>query len=323
MQDNSNSSVSVVIPTLDRPMLVVRAVESVLNQTVLPIEIIVVIDGPDWTTKQTLENIDNPMLKICMLSERSGGSVTRNVGVHHAQGEWVAFLDDDDEWLPNKLEAQLEVALRSPYPYPIVTTQVTARTPNGDFCWPRKSPPTEINRIGDYLFARDGFFKGEGLIQTSSLMIPRDLLVKFPFTEALATHQDWDWLIRISHVAGTGVEFIREPLTIWYTEEKRASTSTRKSWHYSLEWVKENRSLISPRAYSGFIVSHVNSVACAARDYGAIWPMFREAVLYGQIRLIDLILFVGMWLIPRNVRHMLRRVSRQNSSGRDLSGQDY
>ncbi len=312
MSDNNKSSISVVIPTFDRPELVVRAIESVLNQTVLPIEIVVVIDGPDLTTKETLERIKNPILKICMLSRRSGGSATRNTGVRQAKGEWIAFLDDDDEWLSNKLEAQLAVALSSSHPYPIVTTQVTACTPNGNFCWPRKSPPTEITLIGDYLFARNGFFKGEGLVQTSSLMIKRDLLLKFPFTEELATHQDWDWLIRISHVTGTGIEFIREPLTVWYTEENRTSTSTRKSWQYSLELIKGNRSLISPRAYSGFIVSHVNSVACASKDYRAIWPIFKEAALRGQVRFIDLILFVGMWLIPRDIRHVLRKASRQN-----------
>lgn len=308
MNSQDISCVSVVIPTFHRPELLIRAVKSVLNQTVLPLEIIVVIDGPDLETQKALEIFDSSLLKVLILPKRSGGSTARNKGAFHAKGDWIAFLDDDDEWLPNKLESQLDIVLRSTYIHPIVATQVIARTPSGDFCWPRKSPPSQMSLIGDYLLSRNGFFKGEGLLQTSTLLIQKKLLLKLPFDEGLAAFQDWDWMIRAAQVEGTGIEFVPKPLAIWYTEEQRVCTSTGKTWHYDLKWIKEKRSIISARAYSGFIVTNVNPKAAESRDYKAFGLMLKEVVSNGQIQFIDILLLFGMWLIPRKIRHIARRL---------------
>ena len=99
--------VSVVIPTRNRSGLVVRAVSSALAQTYGDIEVIVVVDGPDQGTAEALERVNDPRLKIVQLPESVGGSDARNAGVKAADGAWVAFLDDDDEWLPEKIQKQL------------------------------------------------------------------------------------------------------------------------------------------------------------------------------------------------------------------------
>ncbi len=99
--------ISVIIPTHGRSQLVERAVDSAGAQTLRDIEIIVVIDGLDLATEQELAKINDPRLRIVQLPTSKGGAGARNAGVAAAKAAWIAFLDDDDEWLTQKLELQL------------------------------------------------------------------------------------------------------------------------------------------------------------------------------------------------------------------------
>lgn len=102
--------VSVVIPTYDRPGLVQRAVDSVLAQTFEDLECIVVDDcSPSEASASAIEAYDDPRLTVHKLEENRGPSGARNAGIERAEGEYIAFLDDDDRWLPAKLERQVEL----------------------------------------------------------------------------------------------------------------------------------------------------------------------------------------------------------------------
>lgn len=97
-------SVSVVIPTHDRRSLLPRALDSVRAQTSAPGEVVVVDDGStDGTTEMLLRDFPEVTL---LEQEQSGVSAARNRGIEHCTGEWIAFLDSDDEWYPHKLERQ-------------------------------------------------------------------------------------------------------------------------------------------------------------------------------------------------------------------------
>src|SRR5438105_11417977 len=97
-------SVSVAIPTRGRPRQIVCAVRSALWQTHAPLEVIVVVDGADPQTTEALETIDDARLRVVVQAQHVGGSEARNIGIRSSRGAWIAFLDDDDEWLPRKLE---------------------------------------------------------------------------------------------------------------------------------------------------------------------------------------------------------------------------
>ena len=99
--------VSVIIPTLNRPKLLLRAIDGVLRQTHQEIEVIVVVDRPDQDTVSAVQSVDDPRLQLIVNPYSLTAAGARNAGVDHATGEWIAFLDDDDEWLPNKLERQI------------------------------------------------------------------------------------------------------------------------------------------------------------------------------------------------------------------------
>ena len=102
--------ISVIIPTFNREVLVKRAINSVLSQTCPPEEIIVVDDG---STDQTSRIIAEEFPQITLLTQANKGvSAARNKGIRHANCDWLAFLDSDDEWAPSKLEKQIN-ALRN------------------------------------------------------------------------------------------------------------------------------------------------------------------------------------------------------------------
>ncbi len=297
--------VSVVIPTRNRSHLILRAVRSALAQSLKLIEVIVVVDGPDVTTVRTLDQIDDSRLRIVKLPVSMGGAAARNAGVNEARGTWIAFLDDDDEWLSQKLELQIAAAKGSDHAFPIVACRLIARTPKGEFMWPRRLL-TRSEPLSEYLLARNTLFQGEGLIQTSMLLTKKYLLQKVPFRSDLQRHQEWDWLLHVSALEGVGFEFVPQPLAIWYAEEKRTSISGKNNWSYSLNWIQERRHLVTPRAYAAFVMTVVSSLAAREGDRQAFWTLLREAMQSGRPKPIDFLLYVGMWLIPQDTRRQLR-----------------
>jgi glycosyltransferase involved in cell wall biosynthesis len=296
--------VSVVIPTRNRSQLVHRSVLSALSQTLLDIEVIVVIDGPDSATAQILAEVQDLRVRVIELPISQGGAAARNTGVTAAQGEWVAFLDDDDEWFPTKLERQMELARQSTHAFPIVACRLIARTPTHDLIWPRRLPNAD-EPLSEYLLARKTLVQGEGLLQTSTLLAKRELLIQAPF-RSLKKHQEWDWLLHANALEGVGIDVVPDPLVVWYIEENRKSVGNSSSWHYSLAWIQEIRQLVTPKAYAAFLMTIVSAFAAKDGEWQAAGPLLWQAFRFGRPRLIDFYLFAGMWLIPQSLRRRLR-----------------
>ncbi len=95
---------SVIIPAFNAAGYVSRAIESALQQTYPPLEILVIDDGSADNTAQVVAEYPTPVRLLCQAN--GGPGAARNRGVREAQGNWLAFLDADDVWLPNKLERQ-------------------------------------------------------------------------------------------------------------------------------------------------------------------------------------------------------------------------
>jgi glycosyltransferase involved in cell wall biosynthesis len=96
---------SIVIPAFNRPHLLERAVRSALDQNPAPLEVIVVDDGSVPPLADSLPRLRDPRLRFLRRPGNGGNAVARNAGIAAAQGEWITFLDDDDEYLPGFLEA--------------------------------------------------------------------------------------------------------------------------------------------------------------------------------------------------------------------------
>lgn len=301
--------VSVVIPTRNRPELVRRAVESVLSQTVEDFELIVVIDGPDLRTVAVLSEMHERRLRYFELPRNVGAAEARNEGIRQARTDWIALLDDDDEWLPEKLERQLSAVKRTPHSLPVIATQVIARSSQGDFIWPRR-PPNPTEPVGEYLFVRHSLFMGEGFLQTSSLLAPRSLFEAIPFRDGLPRHghEDWDWLLRACTIREVGLELVMEPLVVWNNDMDRSRITRTNRWRISLDWIQSVSHLVTPKAYAGFIVTVVSPNASEQGAWHAFGHLFKKIISCRGARPWDFLLFFTMWLVPNSLRSKVRKI---------------
>ena len=101
--------ISVIIPTFNREKLISHAINSVLTQTYPVLEILVCDDGSTDNTESVVNSFNNEKIKYIKCDHSGKPAVPRNVAITKAKGNWIAFLDSDDEWLPHKLESQMSL----------------------------------------------------------------------------------------------------------------------------------------------------------------------------------------------------------------------
>jgi glycosyltransferase involved in cell wall biosynthesis len=296
-----NPMVTAVIPTRNRPGLVLRAVRSALAQTYANIEVIVVVDGPDQATVSALETMQasDARLRILPLPQSVGACDTRNAGIKAARGEWIALLDDDDEWMPQKLEKQIALGERSSYSLPVISSRMVLRTPAIDRIWPRNKP---FLPFADYAVLRTELLPGEGGLQTSTLVARSALFKSCLFTSGLPRHQELDWLIRAVDLPGVGLEFVPEPLSIWHVDRNRAAIGNSDDWRSSLKWVNQMRSHFSAESYASFVLERVGASASNQGDWRAFLPLLILAARKGRPTPVPLLFFLLRWIIPHHLR---------------------
>lgn len=196
--------VSVVIPTFNRPQMTAAAVESVLGQTARPLEVIVVDDCSTDGSADFLRSAfaSRPEVSVLSLEVNSGACAARNAGLRRCSGEWVAFLDSDDEWAPEKLERQL-ASLDGRDAVASFAGLVAKR--NGKVTF-QVRPPLRV--------VMEDLLVENVLGSTSCLMARREALFAIGgFDTRLPACQDWDLYIRLLTV-GPGVG-LPEPLVAY------------------------------------------------------------------------------------------------------------
>jgi len=213
-------------------------------------------------------------------------------------------LDDDDEWLPHKLEVQIEAARRSCHAFPVVTSRFIARTHKGNFVWPKRLM-TSSEPLSEYLFTRKPFYRKVGMITTPTLLTRKVLLDAIPFRSNTWVHEDWEWLLRVATLEGVGIEFVPETLGIVRIQEGRGSVSNRNDWRQSLAWIKKNQDIVTPRAYASFVLTQISPAAARDGDWKVFWQLLQEAIRVGRPKASDLLLHIIWWLVPRKIRGWL------------------
>lgn len=193
-------STTVIIPTYNRCKFLQRALQSVCRQTLLPDEIIVIDDGSDDATEQMLHR-EFPAVRY-LRQENSGVSSARNRGIAAAGGNWLAFLDSDDQWLPEKLQTQHQA----------LAGQQKMLVCHSDEIWIRNG--RRVN-AGKKHAKKGGWIFQHCLplcaMSPSSIMIHRDVFAALGgFDEQLPACEDYDFWLRIT--ARYPVLFIEQPL---------------------------------------------------------------------------------------------------------------
>jgi len=208
--------ISVIIPTYNRAALLPRAVKSVLDQTHRNIEVIVVDDCSTDSTDEVVKSIVDERLKYVRLERNSGGSAARNKGVEIAQGEYIAFLDSDDEWLPQKLERQLAVFRAGPKDLGLVYCGLDwiGGIDDGHQAWPRARGRVFRKQLfDDHILGTPTW-----LIRRSCLHDPRVGL----FDEDMPSRQDYDMSLRIARVYR--VDYVDEIMVHVYFDSENRTT---------------------------------------------------------------------------------------------------
>ena len=199
--------VSVVLPTHNRARLLGRAIESVQRQTVDGWEIVCVDDGSTDDTVEVIRAIEDPRVRLIRLPQNRGVSHARNVGIRAAGGDYVAFLDDDNEWLPTMLESLLARAASTAGMPEAVIYSLAYRQHD---VTGRLAPPVPVLYEGD-VFRH--LVRGWNPWLSSTAIHRATLLATGGFDEGLPTFEDYDVLLRL---AARGVPFfgVRRPLAI-------------------------------------------------------------------------------------------------------------
>jgi glycosyltransferase involved in cell wall biosynthesis len=193
---NLRPKVSVVIPTRNRAGFLARALRSVLAQRDADLEVIVVDDASSDGTSRLVRSVNDERVRLVSLTERHGEGGARNAGIAQARGRWVAFVDDDDLWAPDKLRTQLGVLARDGlWTY---ASAVMIR-PDGTLLELVPADPA----LGDLQSLLGGCWVPAG---ASNVVVSRELLDRVGgFDETLAFFTDWDLWIRLAALAEPAV----------------------------------------------------------------------------------------------------------------------
>ena len=194
-------SISVVVPTFNRKDMLSRALLSIFSQSLEPFEVIVVDNGSNDNTQEMLRN-EFPQIRL-LLEPEKGVSRARNKGIYEATGEWIAFLDSDDEWQPDKLKLQTREILGS--------ENIISHT---DELWYRNgvrvNPKNIHKKSGGYIFDR---CLELCCISPSSVMVKKTLFDDIGyFDENLPACEDYDMWLRVC--SKYPILFVDKPLTI-------------------------------------------------------------------------------------------------------------
>lgn len=206
--------VSVVIPTRDRPRFARRAAQSVLAQEGVEAQVVLVDDGSETPLADTI-GLDDPRVLIVRHRSSLGVAAARNRGIVAADAPWVAFLDDDDMWAPDKLRRQLEAANAAGAQW-CITAAIHVDM---------SSIPTSVHECPP-----DGAAVRRGLCTHNSvpgggsgvLVSQRALALVGGFAESLSMCADWEMWHRLAHVLPCAI--VADPL-VGYTVHESSMTS--------------------------------------------------------------------------------------------------
>jgi len=209
--------VSVIIPTWNRKCLLAKAVASVLNQRNVSVEVMVCDDGSTDGTAEMIAGWDDARIQLLTIKNAGRPAIPRNRGIAAAQGEWIAFLDDDDIWFPHKLENQLTVAQKNGAL--AVCSNALRHIPGDKANIPYFASPPE--RLDFKTLCRCNY------VITSSAMFHRSLLPKvigFPEAERYIVGEDYALWLRVASL--TSFVMLHAPQLI-YRDSPETSIRSR------------------------------------------------------------------------------------------------
>jgi len=247
-------AVTVIVPTYNRAATVGRAIRSVLRQTCREWELIVVDDASTDSTEQVVKSFSDPRIKYIRHAQNRRVSAARNTGIRAAQGEYVAFLDDDDEWLPEKLAKELEAFRGSDAQVGLVYTGKTVFDERGRIL--------QVRMAVESGWVYEAMLKRHFIGSPSRVTVKKEILERVGgFDENFVNCQDYDlWLrvAKISKIAGVPRLLVKR-----YLLSDQMSGSLRRICEGWEQILTKFRTDMTPRT----LAKHVSRVAILLFNY--------------------------------------------------------
>jgi glycosyltransferase involved in cell wall biosynthesis len=260
-------NISAIITTYNRPAWLAEAIASVVAQS-RPVQEILVVDAGTAEQTKAVATAFGPGVRYLQMQDR-GLAASRNFGIGLASGDWVAFLDDDDQWLPDKIKRQ-EEALRGSLTAALVYTSLQMCWPDGTVTPSAALPP---ERLWPGLRAKNS-------IPPSSVMVQKQAVLKAGgFNENLRSCEDWDLWVRLAQEHRFAV--VLEPVTKYRVSAGQMSTNIDLMLS-NTEQILENSLLLGLTGIRRSFwrrrirASQLFSAAILARDAGS--PQARDFV---------------------------------------------
>lgn len=286
--------VTVVIPTYNRLDLLPNAVDSVLKQTFQDFEIIVVDDGMEKRAREVVECYKDKRIRYIKHATSKGCSGAKNTGIKNAHGRYIAFLDDDDTWMPEKLKIQATILSDTPEDVGFSFTAALEVFDN------REATTDVPEGIGDYFDF--GLRRFSGMI-ASSLMFKGEVFEKVGYLdEAFPTHTDIELLLRVTQkYRGVG---INKPLV------RRAMQSGHMQMGSNIKNRIRGREMLLERYHEEFarrplfLAKHLTQLGMFYRtigEYGKAREVFKKALSL-NFRFLRLAHYLSMFFGARMYR---------------------
>ena len=261
---NANTpSVSVIVPCYNRAHIIARAVDSVCDQTMRDWELVIVDDGSSDDIAGALAPYRNDeRIRLVQHACNRGEPAARNTGIQAARGRFIAFLDSDDVWLPEKLARQTEAVMAAPDPDLVfcVTQTIVILSEHRRIVRPMRGPAPGRS-FAEFLYNDGGF------AQSSSFFLAKSLAQRFPFREDLRQMVDHLFFMELG-AAGASYLLVPEPLTVWHNEERPDRVSMGDDlakWRKIVQQFSEEA--------GRFVASHVLLASEARFLSGHLWKV--------------------------------------------------
>lgn len=209
--------ISVIIPSYNRGDTIKRSIESVLDQTYSNLEVIVVDDGSTDNTEEIVADLKSNKLFYYKNHTNIGACGSRNRGVKMAKGEFIAFQDSDDEWLPEKLEKQMQFL--NEINCDLVFCSMDRISDEKIEIYPPYFPDNNSSFYKQLLY--------ENCTSTQTLLGKREVFENIKFDESMPRFQDWELMLRISLVYN--VKHLNSVLVISYIQNDSISLNSKSA----------------------------------------------------------------------------------------------